>query len=350
LIESLSELAARHSIEPTVLCVGRLGQNSSELEDALERRGLAHEVFWERGTFDRAPLRQIRARIEAAQPDAIQTHGYKPAAYALGLCRRGSGSIPWVAFYHGRTTTDWKVRLYHRFERWAMGRADIVATVAEGVEDHFRRSDRSRLVVIPNGVLPRPEFSTTVVEPASTAAPGGPVIGFVGRLSREKGPDLFVDSLAHLLESHPDLSGLIVGDGPMEESLRHQVGKLGLSSTIRFAGQVSNVEPWYRQMNVLAISSRSEVFPNVLLEAVDAGLTVAATPVGGIPSVARELGGVAVARDVSAASIAEAIAGALDVDSADRVRTRERMHEAYSQHRRAESLAALYRSLSEESR
>ena len=88
LLESLSVLALEHPVEPVVFCVGRKGQDSTALERALADHGLEHELFWESGPFDRRPLRQIRERVAQLRPGAIQTHGYKPAAYALDLRRR----------------------------------------------------------------------------------------------------------------------------------------------------------------------------------------------------------------------------------------------------------------------
>lgn len=345
LLESLSVLAVEHPVEPVVFCVGRRGQDAAALERALVDGGLKHELFWETGPFDPRPLRQIRERVARLHPGAIQTHGYKPAAYALDLRRRFG--IPWLAFYHGRTTTDWKVRLYHRFERWAMGRADMVVAVAEGVEDHLRRSDRSRVRVVPNAVLPvapvagdRPSVrSSWGLDEAST------VVGFVGRLSHEKGPDLFVDALALLHRERPDLVGLVVGDGPMRPEVERRARDLGIEDRVVFAGHRDAIAEAYLCMDALALSSRSEVFPNVLLEAVDSRLAVAATPVGGVPAVARHLASVAVSDAVTPAAIAGAIGRALACDEATRRKAREQLHFHYSQSRRVRAMLEVYEDL-----
>lgn len=345
LLESLSLLDAAGVVEPMVYCVARDGADTGPLQLALSQRGIAFEIVRERGPFDWAPLRALRSRLIDLRPDLIQTHAYKPTAYAL-LVRRAA-AVPWIAFYHGRTTTDWRVRLYHAFDRWGMGRADAIVTVAEGVAEHLRPADRSRLRVVPNGVvaLEPPIREAKDIQEALGIEGRGPVVGFVGRLSEEKGPDLFVEAFSHLAREHPTIRALIVGDGPMRAGLERQAASLGIGQAIRFTGQVARVSEMYRAMDVLLISSRSEVFPNVLLEAVDACVPVAATRVGGVPSVADDLTSVVLADSLVPAAIARAGNDALQIDQSRCAASREQLHEAYSQGRRAEALAGIYAEL-----
>ncbi len=345
LLEALSLLAAAGIIEPMVYCVARDGADTAPLELELAQRGISHEIVRERGPFDPAPLRALRSRLTDLRPDIIQSHGYKPTAYAL-LARRAAG-VPWIAFYHGRTTTDWRVRLYHAFDRWGMGRADAIITVAEGVDAHFRAADRRRLRVVPNGVvaLDPPVREAGAVREALGIDGPGPVVGFVGRLSEEKGPDLFVEAVSHLAREHPTTRALIIGEGPMRADLERLAASLGVREAIRFTGQVDRVSEMYLAMDALLISSRSEVFPNVLLEAVDAGVPIAATLVGGVPGVAEDLQSVVLASSLTPDAIARAASAALRIDRPRCAAARRRLHEVYSQQRRAEALSDIYAEL-----
>ncbi|MDH3296816.1 MAG: glycosyltransferase family 4 protein [Gemmatimonadota bacterium] len=345
LLESLSLLDAGGVVEPIVYCVARDGADTGPLQLELTQRGIAFEIVRERGPFDPAPLRALRSRLTQLRPDLMQTHGYKPTAYAL-LVRR-EAAVPWIAFYHGRTATDWRVRLYHAFDRWGMGRADTIITVAEGVDEHFAPADRNRLRVVPNGVvaLEPPIREASAIRKGFGIEGPGPVVGFVGRLSEEKGPDLFVEAYAHLAREYPTISALIVGDGPMRADLERQATSLGVGQSTRFTGHVARVSEMYRAMDVLLISSRSEVFPNVLLEAVDACVPVAATRVGGIPGVAADLVSVVLADSLVPAAIARAGNEALQIDRSRCVAAREQLHDTYSQQRRAEALAGIYTEL-----
>jgi glycosyltransferase involved in cell wall biosynthesis len=228
-----------------------------------------------------------------------------------------------------------------------MGRADAIVTVAEGVDGHFRPADRRRLRVVPNGVIPleAPIQAVETMRDAFGIEGPGPVVGFVGRLSQEKGPDLFVEAVSHLARDHPTIRALIVGEGPMRADLERQAASLGVGEAIRFTGHVVRVSELYPTMDVLLISSRSEVFPNVLLEAVDACIPVAATRVGGIPGVAEDMQSVVLASSLTSDAIARAGAAALEIGRSQCVATRERMHEVYSQQRRAEALSGIYADL-----
>ena len=113
--------------------------------------------------------------------------------------------------------------------------------------------------------------------------------GYVGRLSSEKGPDLFLDALIPLCQQHPQLDAVMLGDGPEREALH------GADRRRRFAGSASacrvirpTCSAWWRQLDALVISSRTEGTPMILLEAMQAGVPVVAFGVGGIPDVLED--------------------------------------------------------------
>jgi len=352
LVRQLIELLARlpeHGLRPRLVCITRREQDVGALQREIRTRGIAFDALVEAHAFDPGPLKQVRRIIEHWKPDILESHGYKTVAYARALTLVEPG-LPWVAFYHGRTSTDWKVRLYHFFERWAVGAASAIAPVAEGVEDHFRRRDRIRLMPIPNGLVPiaGTDRNRAEVRKELGIRDGVPLLGFVGRFSREKAPDRFVEIFAELAGSHPSLHGIMLGDGALFADVQESIVDLGLAHRIRLPGRVSDVGNYYAAMDALLIPSRSEVFPNVLLEAVSAGIPVAAAPVGGIPSIADRVGTVFLAKSTDALSLAEAAARALRFRDPDQLeRGRQRLEQDYSQRRRAELAAELYRSVLE---
>jgi glycosyltransferase involved in cell wall biosynthesis len=157
----------------------------------------------------------------------------------------------------------------------------------------------SRIVVLHNAISPdwlnRPEQMDTAATAAAQNVSnnlGGKerVVLAVGRLSREKAfPDLVL-AVSELRRLRPDLFVrlLIVGDGPERGRIERVVHQLDLEDRVTLAGHVRDVRPYYRDANVLAISSISEGSPNVLLEAMAAGVPVAATAVGGIPEIVAD--------------------------------------------------------------
>jgi glycosyltransferase involved in cell wall biosynthesis len=130
---------------------------------------------------------------------------------------------------------------------------------------------------IPNGVpdaalepLPRP-FE-------------GPTIGSVGRLDRQKGYDVLLLALAEL----PEAALVLVGDGPERRRLEAVAGDLGVGDRVRFAGWQAEPRRHLTTFDVFALPSRFEGFPLAIVEAMLAGLPVAATAVGSVPEAVRE--------------------------------------------------------------
>ncbi len=173
-----------------------------------------------------------------------------------------------------------------------------------------------------------------------------PRLGVVGRLSPEKGVDVFLQASHRLAERGIAHTGIIAGQGPAQARLERLCGDLGLADRIRFIGYQSDVQRLYGALDVLVIPSRSEGLPSVLLEALAADVAVVSTRVGSIPDVLRDgAAGVLVPPD-SPDALADGIAAALaGLDSAETARARAEVARAYSQASRANALLSLYRDL-----
>ena len=113
-------------------------------------------------------------------------------------------------------------------------------------------------------------------------ARNAPLVGFVGRLSWEKAPDVLLRAAALLSARHPDARFVFVGDGPMEKELRLLATQLGLTDRVFFAGLQQDVASIYAQLDVLTCPSHQEAMPLVVLEAMASGIAVVATQVGSV--------------------------------------------------------------------
>ena len=111
------------------------------------------------------------------------------------------------------------------------------------------------------------------------------LIGFVGRMSPEKAPDVFV-RMASLLDGLlPETHFVMVGEGPLLSELRALVNDLRLSDRIHFAGLQSDMPMVYHSLELLVSASTTEGMPFALMEGMAAGLATVATPVGGVPEI-----------------------------------------------------------------
>lgn len=108
------------------------------------------------------------------------------------------------------------------------------------------------------------------------------VVGFSGRLSEEKGPDIFVE-IAKLCQGTPNLRFMMTGAGSMSEILKKQVELLPASVKFEFEGLVEDVEPYLALYDVLILPSRFDGRPLVVMEALGCGVPVIASNVGALP-------------------------------------------------------------------
>ena len=123
-------------------------------------------------------------------------------------------------------------------------------------------------------------------------ANGSPLkILFVGRLGKEKRPELFVKLAAALIQKLPGaaLQFQIVGDGPLRARLEKLAADYALTGDhLSFLGVRADMDEIYRQAQALVLTSEYEGTPNVLLEAMAHGLPIVATRVGGVTEIVDE--------------------------------------------------------------
>lgn len=112
-------------------------------------------------------------------------------------------------------------------------------------------------------------------------AAGGPVVGSVGRLAKQKGYYHFIEAAAILARAATDIRFLLVGGGEEEHALRALVQKLGLTDNFIFTGARDDAAQLLQIMDVFVSSSLWEGLPTVILEAMLAGVPVVATAVAG---------------------------------------------------------------------
>lgn len=214
-------------------------------------------------------------------PDVVHTHGFRPDVVDAPVARRFG--VPTITTVHGFTGGGWKVQLYERVQRRAFRRFDAVVAVSHALAETLVRAGvpGERLHVVPNAYPATPPAMDRARARRRLALPDDAfVIAWVGRLSREKGPDVFVDALA-CLGDLPVIAS-VVGSGPEQEDLATRAHRLGVGEKIRWHGSIPEIASYFRAFDVLALSSRTEGSPVVVFEAMAANLPIAAAAVGGV--------------------------------------------------------------------
>jgi len=154
--------------------------------------------------------------------------------------------------------------------RWMYPHARHVVAQTSRAAAWLQKECRRSAIVLPNPLSDR----------AAAGAAAGPRerwVVAVGRLDRMKGVDTVIRAFAATHAAQPEWQLAIVGRGPEAASLQALAQELGVATRVHFTGHLSDVQPWYGRASILAHGSRLEGFPNVLLEAMAAGLAVVAT-------------------------------------------------------------------------
>lgn len=234
-------------------------------------------------------IRRLGEIVQTDEPTVIHSHGYL-ADVLLGVMRR---RIPFVrtTTVHGFTGGDWKNRLYEWLQVQAQKRFDAVVAVSEPIQERLVRAGmaRSKVHVVRNALPPTRDPEPPAAARAQLGIPAESFsVGWVGRLSQEKGLDVLIDALQFLRDIPFHVS--VVGNGQERSRLESLARERGVNDRTRFAGIVPESGPLMRAFDVLVLSSRTEGTPITLLEAMHASVPVVATSVGGIPHVisARE--------------------------------------------------------------
>jgi mannosyltransferase len=145
------------------------------------------------------------------------------------------------------------------------------------------------------------------------------IAGCFGRVRHQKGTDLFVDTMLKLLPEHQDWTAIIAGRATaqhveFENGLKAKVAAAGLSDRILFVGEHTNINEWYRTLDLFVAPQRWEGFGLTPLEAMATGVPVVATDVGAFPEIITtgDSGtGILIARD-DLAAMADAVAPLMD--------------------------------------
>lgn len=267
------------------------GQATNEFVTAARQLQLEVEVIPERRRFDLRTLAALKRVVELQSPDIVVTHSVKShfLMWRSQLWRK----YPWVAFHHGYTTTDLKMRAYNLLDRRSLPHADQLVTVCHAFAVELARKTgvaTAKVLVRHNSVRPMPMVAASHVQSLKTrlgVAADERLVLTIGRLSREKAQLDLLIAFNRLRETNPEHSSklIIVGDGPERGALQAAAEAHGIKELVIFTGQVTDVQAFYAAADVFVLPSHSEGSPNVLLEAMAAKVPIVATAVGGVPEI-----------------------------------------------------------------
>ena len=241
---------------------------------------------------DWASYRALVRLLREIRPDIVHTHSGK--AGVLGRAAAAKLGIPVVHTIHGPSFYRGQNRIaYHSYlaaERWAGKRTDRFISVCDAMTDQYVAAgigDRSRYTTIYSGMevepFLEPPRSPATVRRELDIPPEAVVIGKIARLFPLKGHEFVLKAASRIIERHPNVLFLFVGDGVLRPVYERQIADLGLTDRFRFTGLVppARVPELIHAMDVVVHTSLREGLARVLPQGLIAGKPVVSYDVDG---------------------------------------------------------------------
>jgi len=245
------------------------------------------------------PLRVLRVAsrlnsiLKEGVFDLVHTHGYFADICGLPVARLLG--IPGISTCHGFIANDRKLSVYNLLDTYALRLCKTVIAVSEGIRSQLLDSgiNEARITVVQNAVASHGGAEKMLASRQEKRHVLGIttheyVVGYIGRLSEEKGVTYLVEAVAALRDAVTPVKLLIIGEGPERSALEQQIKDSGLQNEVVCAGFQTDIEAWLPAFDVFVLPSLTEGTPMALLEAMAAGVPVIATAVGGVPKVVTD--------------------------------------------------------------
>jgi glycosyltransferase involved in cell wall biosynthesis len=276
----------RDRYRPIVACFQRVG----ELEEELVRLGVPIFQFPLLGTLLRFNTAvQVNRLAALCRRERIQiVHAHDLYSNLIGVLSARLAGVPVIA--SRRDLGHWIPRLQQRALRVSLRLSSCVLANAEAVAQVAHNKEavsKKKLWVVQNGIDWEAFASAAAREPSPplpSKKDGAIRVAMVGSMFLpDKGHRDLLQTATLLSARGRKINWLLISDGALRPSLEAERDRLGLSGSVHFIGRRQDVPSILQRSDLLVHPSWSEGFPNVILEAMCAGLPVVATTVGGCP-------------------------------------------------------------------
>jgi len=233
-------------------------------------------------------IKELRKKIKETNPDIIYCHSSFGGVYgriaALGLgCKVIYNPHGWAFNMAGA-----KSLLFKWIERVLARNTDIIVCISEAERKSAitnKIAGEDKLVKIENGIDLEEIRKAKVIRKVDMGIPEDAfVVGMVGRISKQKAPDIFLKAAKHIIQQIPNTHFVIVGDGAEREDIE-KLAQQQPQINLHITGWVDNSFEYMMMLDVGMLLSRWEGFGYAIVEYMAAGKPVVATNVDALPTI-----------------------------------------------------------------
>jgi glycosyltransferase involved in cell wall biosynthesis len=273
---------------PIVVYLRKPKEDISPISDRLRQRKINYFEFPGMRFFSLNQFLNIVKLIRRYQVHIIHCHDPKTDFYGY-LLKFLFPKLIFISTIHGWIERSYKGTFYNRLDRYVLRSFTVVIAVSQNIEQVARKHRITNTHLIHNAIdINKWQPMKQDCSSEGLTKDSRPFsIGFVGRISKEKGPIDFVRIAHKVLGYAADCKFIIAGEGPEKESMEIMVKELRMEDKLHFLGQLDRgqLHALYQKLDLLLLTSSTEGLPRAILEACAMSVPVVATRVGGVEEI-----------------------------------------------------------------
>lgn len=265
--------------------------------DEAKERGIDIEVYPQEKRWDLSVVSKLSDEIKNGKYDLVHAHGARANFICMFLKKKIN--VPMVTTVHSDYMLDFKDSFYKNLiyttlNKMSLKKFDHYICVSDNFKKMLvdRGFDKNKIHVLYNGIdidektlyIPKTAF----LEKYKINYNGEFLVGIAARLDKVKDHETFIKACKETLEINPDIIFLIAGDGDEQKKLEEMAKSFGIEKNIYFLGFVRDKYSFFNAIDINVLTSISESFPYVILEAALLNVPTVSTKTGGIPEIIKD--------------------------------------------------------------